>query len=165
LGAEAVAVRIAAQVRATSESGVLLPGTQQFNTSPSMGRLTQNVPLSFAQFEREVAGERSRDKVAASRRRGLWMGGGPPLRYDVKNRELVINEDEAKAVREIFEAYLHVGSVAALQDELARRGVVSKKWKSKTGRWWGGIKFGRGPLYRVLRNPVYVGRVSHKGQV
>src|SRR5471032_2126174 len=89
--------------------------TQQFNTTTSMGRLTLNVLLSFAQFEREVAGERIRDKVAASRRKGIWMGGSIPLGYDVKDRELVVKETEAATVREIFEAYLRLGSVAALQ--------------------------------------------------
>ncbi len=139
--------------------------TQQFNTTTSMGRLTLNVLLSFAQFEREVAGERIRDKVAASRRKGMWMGGSLPLGYDVKDRELVINEAEAKTVREIFDAYVRLGSVTDLQADLNRRGVVSKSWVSGTGRQWGGAKFGRGALYCLLRNPVYVGRVSHKGQV
>lgn len=139
--------------------------TQQFNTTTSMGRLTLNVLLSFAQFEREVAGERIRDKVAASRRKGMWMGGSLPLGYDVKDRELVINEAEAKTVREIFDSYVRLGSVADLQDDLNRRGVVSKSWVSGTGRSWGGTRLSRGALYCLLRNPVYVGRVSHKGQV
>lgn len=139
--------------------------TQQFNTTTSMGRLTLNVLLSFAQFEREVASERIRDKVAASRRKGMWMGGSLPLGYDVKDRELIINTGEAKTVREIFDTYVRLGSVADLQADLNRRGVVSKSWVSGTGRSWGGTKFGRGALYCLLRNPVYVGRVSHKGQV
>ena len=139
--------------------------TQQFNTTTSMGRLTLNVLLSFAQFEREVAGERIRDKVAASRRKGMWMGGSLPLGYDVKDRELVVNDAEAQTVREIFEAYLRLGSVADLKVELARRGVVSKRWISKGGRTWGGTQLTRGALFWLLRNPVYVGRVSHKGQV
>jgi DNA invertase Pin-like site-specific DNA recombinase len=139
--------------------------TQQFNTTTSMGRLTLNVLLSFAQFEREVAGERIRDKIAASRRKGMWMGGSIPLGFDVKDRELVVNEVEATTVREIFESYLRLGSVAKLQTELNQRGIVSKRWVSSTGRTWGGVRFGRGPLYWLLRNPVYVGRVSHKGQI
>lgn len=139
--------------------------TQQFNTTTSMGRLTLNVLLSFAQFEREVAGERIRDKVAASRRKGMWMGGSLPLGYDVKDRELMINDSEAQTVREIFEAYIRLGSVADLKVELARRGVLSKRWISKSGRTWGGTQLTRGALFWLLRNPVYVGRVSHKGQV
>jgi DNA invertase Pin-like site-specific DNA recombinase len=139
--------------------------TQQFNTTTSMGRLTLNVLLSFAQFEREIASERIRDKVAASRRKGMWMGGSIPLGYDIKNRELVVNEHEAQVVREIFESYVRLGSVPALQAELDRRGIVSKRWTSTTGRTWGGRRFGKGPLYWLLRNPVYVGRVSHKGKV
>lgn len=139
--------------------------TQQFNTTTSMGRLTLNVLLSFAQFEREVASERIRDKIAASRRKGMWMGGSLPLGYDVKDRELVVNETEARTVREIFDAYIRLGSVAALKAELSRRGIVSKHWMSTTGRTWGGVPLARGPIYWLLRNPVYVGRVSHKGQI
>jgi hypothetical protein len=129
-----------------------------------MGRLTLNVLLSFAQFEREVTGERIRDKVAASKRKGMWMGGTIPLGYDVKDRELVVNEAEAATVREIFEGYVRLGSVAELQDHLQQRGILSKHWTSSTGRIWGGVKFGRGALYWLLRNPVYIGRVEHKGQ-
>jgi DNA invertase Pin-like site-specific DNA recombinase len=139
--------------------------TQQFNTTTSMGRLTLNVLLSFAQFEREVAGERIRDKIAASRRKGMWMGGTIPLGYDVKDRELVVNETEAQTVRKIFETYVRLGSVANLQIELDRSGIVSKRWTSTTGRTRGGVRFGKGPLYWLLRNPVYVGRVSHKSQI
>ena len=139
--------------------------TQQFNTTTSMGRLTLNVLLSFAQFEREVAGERIRDKIAASRRKGMWMGGSIPLGYDVKDRELIVNEVEATTVREIFETYVQLGSVAQLQTKLHQRGIVSKRRVSSTGRTCGGVRFGRGPLYWLLRNPVYVGRVSHKGQI
>jgi DNA invertase Pin-like site-specific DNA recombinase len=138
--------------------------TQQFNTTTSMGRLTLNVLLSFAQFEREVTGERIRDKVAASRRKGMWMGGTVPLGYDVKNRELVVNESEASAVREIFNSYVRLGTVAELRTDLWRRGILSKHWTSSSGRTRGGMKFSRGALYWLLRNPVYVGRVVHKGQ-
>jgi DNA invertase Pin-like site-specific DNA recombinase len=139
--------------------------TQQFNTTTSMGRLTLNVLLSFAQFEREVAGERIRDKIAASRRKGMWMGGSVPLGYDVKDRELVVNEVEAATVREVFEGYVRLGSVADLQTALDLRGIVSKRGVSATGQTRGGVRFGRGALYWLLRNPVYVGRVSHKGQI
>ena len=139
--------------------------TQQFNTTTSMGRLTLNVLLSFAQFEREVTGERIRDKVAASRRKGMWMGGTVPLGYDVQQRTLVVNGTEAATVHDIFETYVRLGSVAPLQQDLERRGVVSKRWTSSTGRTRGGVAFNRGALYWLLRNPVYVGRVSHKGQL
>jgi site-specific DNA recombinase len=139
--------------------------TQQFNTTTSMGRLTLNVLLSFAQFEREVTGERIRDKIAASKRKGMWMGGSLPLGYDVRDRELVVNEAEAKTVREIFEAYARVGTVSDVQDELRRRGILSKHWTSLTGRTWGGVPFSRGALYWLLRNPIYVGQVVHREQI
>ena len=139
--------------------------TQQFNTTTSMGRLTLNVLLSFAQFEREVTGERIRDKVAASRQKGMWMGGTVPLGYDVRDRELVVNEAEAKTVREIFEAYVRMGTVSGVQDDLRRRGILSKCWTSSTDRTRGGVNFNRGSLYWLLRNPVYIGQVTHKGQV
>lgn len=139
--------------------------TQQFNTTTSMGRLTLNVLLSFAQFEREVTGERIRDKIAASKRKGMWMGGAIPLGYDVKDRELIVNEAEAKTVREIFEAYVRLGTISGVQDDLRLRGILSKRWMSSTGRTWGGVNFGRGPLYWLLRNRVYVGQIAHKGQI
>lgn len=139
--------------------------TQQFNTTTSMGRLTLNVLLSFAQFEREVSGERIRDKIAASKARGLWMGGTVPLGYDVKDRALVVNEAEASTVREIFQDYLRLGSVAALLKHLEQRGIVSKRRTSSSGRTRGGCNFSRGTLYWLLRNPVYVGQVRHKGKV
>ena len=139
--------------------------TQQFNTTTSMGRLTLNVLLSFAQFEREVTGERIRDKVAASRQKGMWMGGTIPLGYDVRDRELVVNEAEAKIVWEIFDAYVRMGTVSAVQDDLRRRGILSKRWTSSTGRIRGGVNFNRGSLYWLLRNPVYIGQVTHKGKV
>jgi site-specific DNA recombinase len=139
--------------------------TQQFNTTTSMGRLTLNVLLSFAQFEREVTGERIRDKIAASKRKGMWMGGSVPLGYEVKDRELVVNEAEATTVRDIFDSYVRLGSVAELQAELQRRGILSKRWTSSSGRTWGGAKISRGALYWLLRNPVYVGQVAHKGHI
>ena len=130
-----------------------------------MGRLTLNVLLSFAQFEREVTGERIRDKIAASKRKGMWMGGTVPLGYDVANRELVVNEAEAATVRDIFDHYVRLGSVAELRVDLQRRGILSKRWTSSTDRTWGGAKFSRGALYWLLRNPLYVGRVAHKGNI
>ncbi|MCA0302414.1 MAG: recombinase family protein [Proteobacteria bacterium] len=139
--------------------------TQQFNTTTSMGRLTLNVLLSFAQFEREVAGERIRDKIAASKARGLWMGGTVPIGYDVNDRSLVINEAEASTVQEIFQGYLRLGSVEALQKDLKQRGIVSKRWTSSSGRTRGGCNFSRGALHCLLRNPVYIGQVRHKDRV
>jgi site-specific DNA recombinase len=136
--------------------------TQQFNTTTSMGRLTLNVLLSFAQFEREVTGERIRDKIAASKRKGMWMGGNIPLGYDVRNRQLVVNEAEAETVRHIFRTYAELGTVAALQDDLRRRGIVSKVWTSTGGRVRGGVGYSRGALYYLLRNQIYLGRVPHK---
>jgi len=106
--------------------------TQQFNTTTSMGRLTLNVLLSFAQFEREVTGERIRDKVAASRQKGMWMGGTIPLGYDVRDRELVVNEAEAITVREVFEAYVRMGTVSEVQDDLRRRHVLREALKKSS---------------------------------
>src|SRR2546430_16729285 len=112
--------------------------TQQFNTTTSMGRLTLNVLLSFAQFEREVAGERIRDKIAASKQKGMWMGGMPPLGYAVRDHKLVIVPGEADTVRHIFRRYRVLGSVRLLRDELQLQGVVSKQWTSGSGRSWCG---------------------------
>jgi len=136
--------------------------TQQFNTTTSMGRLTLNVLLSFAQFEREVTGERIRDKIAASKRKGMWMGGYVPLGYDLRDRKVVINEAEAKTVREIFKLYLELGSVRLLKDELARRGIISKLRISRSGIRTGGQAFFRGALYAILSNPIYIGEIRHK---
>ncbi len=111
--------------------------TQQFNTTTSMGRLTLNVLLSFAQFEREVTGERIRDKIASSKRKGMWMGGNLPLGYDVRDRQLVVNQGEAATVRYLFQTYAELGTVSALQVDLKRRGTVSKAWTSGSGRWGG----------------------------
>src|SRR5277367_5614129 len=137
--------------------------TQQFNTTTSMGRLTLNVLLSFAQFEREVTGERIRDKIAASKRKGMWMGGLVPLGYDVCERHLVINADEATTVREIFRCYLELGSVRLLKAELDRRELRSKIQIACNGTRSGGQSFYRGALYTVLRNPIYIGQIRHKG--
>jgi site-specific DNA recombinase len=136
--------------------------TQQFNTTTSMGRLTLNVLLSFAQFEREVTAERIRDKIAASKKKGMWMGGPPPLGYDVENRQLVINETEADTVRTIYRLYLKCDGVSDLKEDLDRQGIRSKLRTYANGKTVGGVSLSRGMLYRLLSNPVYIGRVSHK---
>ena len=131
--------------------------TQHFNTTTSMGRLTLNVLLSFAQFEREVAGERIRDKIAASKQRGMWMGGNPPLGYDVRERKLVVNEAEAETVRHIFRRYVALRSVRLLAEDLANNGITSKRWLSTSGPQWGGQQLARGALYLMLQNRIYLG--------
>jgi site-specific DNA recombinase len=136
--------------------------TQQFNTTTSMGRLTLNMLLSFAQFEREVTGERIRDKIAASKKKGLWMGGLPPLGYDVKDRKLVVSQREAGTVRQIYRRYAALGSVLALKEELDRDGVVSKVRVDKFGRRTGGGPLARGALYLMLQNRIYRGEIVHK---
>ena len=138
--------------------------TQAFNTTTSMGRLTLNVLLSFAQFEREVTGERIRDKIAASKKKGMWMGGQPSLGYDVKERKLVVNEAEAATVRYIFRRYLELGAVRALRDDLAAAGVVSKRRTAADGSPYGGQRFSRGALYLVLKNRIYRGEIVHNGK-
>ena len=138
--------------------------TQQFNTTTSMGRLTLNVLLSFAQFEREVIGERVRDKIAASKKKGMWMGGMPPLGYDVKDRKLVINDDEARTVVDIYRRYLALKSVHALMDELAGARIRSKRRVRPDGTGYGGQKLSRGALYLMLQNRIYRGEVTHKGK-
>jgi len=138
--------------------------TQQFNTTTSMGRLTFNVLLSFAQFEREVIGERIRDKIAASKQRGMWMGGVPPLGYRVQDRKLVIIDSEAELVRSIFRCYAELGSVRLLKADLEAGGIKSKSWTSVAGRVIGGKPFSRGALYLMLRNRTYRGEIVHKGQ-
>ena len=136
--------------------------TQQFNTTTSMGRLTLNVLLSFAQFEREVTGERIRDKIAASKRKGIWMGGCPSMGYDVCDRRLVVNQAEAATVRQIYQRYLKAGSVPKLKKALDRDGVVSKIRVSRKGIRSGGQSFSRGALYELLSNPIYLGEIRHK---
>ena len=138
--------------------------TQSFNTTTSMGRLTLNVLLSFAQFEREVTAERIRDKIRASKEKGMWMGGRPPLGYDVRNRKLVNNDDEAETVRELFEQYVRIGSVSGLQKHLEKRNIRSKFWTTQKGVETGGKTFSRGALYTLLQNPIYIGRIRHKEQ-
>ncbi|MBI4426000.1 MAG: recombinase family protein, partial [Candidatus Kerfeldbacteria bacterium] len=138
--------------------------TQQFNTTTSMGRLTLNVLLSFAQFEREVTGERIRDKIAASKKKGMWMGGYPPLGYEVMDRRLVVQAQEVQTVRHIFRKYAELGSVHRLKEALDAEGILSKTRKSQSGRVWGGKPLARGALYLMLQNRVYLGEVVHKGQ-
>jgi len=137
--------------------------TQQFNTTTSMGRLTLNVLLSFAQFEREVAGERIRDKIAASKKKGMWMGGLPPLGYEVQNRKLVINKEEAQTVLHIFWRYVELRSVRALKVELDAADIRSKRRTLADGTRYGGQKLSRGALYLMLQNCIYRGEITHKG--
>jgi site-specific DNA recombinase len=139
--------------------------TQQFNTTTSMGRLTLNVLLSFAQFEREVTSERIRDKIAASKRKGLWVGGMAPLGYESKDRKIIVIEAEAERVRAIFRSYLELGSLDRLMADLRKRGIVTKMRSLKTGQTMGGIPFTRGPLAHFLRNRFYIGEVVFKGEV
>jgi site-specific DNA recombinase len=137
--------------------------TQSFNTTTSMGRLTLNVLLSFAQFEREVTGERIRDKIAASKKKGMWMGGTIPMGYDVEARRLVVNEQEAETVRTIMTQYLALGSVMALVRELEVLGIVSKRRTNRDGKVTGGNVYGRSALYAMLANRLYLGETIHKG--
>ena len=139
--------------------------TQHFNTTTSIGRLTLNMLLSFAQFEREVTGERIRDKIAASKRRGMWMGGPLPLGYDVRDRKLVINEAEAETVRHIFRSYLELGSVRLLEQRLCDEGIRSKLHRNADGSVRGGKPLARGALYLMLQNHLYRGEINHKGAV
>ncbi|WP_430397411.1 recombinase family protein [Ferrovibrio sp.] len=139
--------------------------TQQFNTTTSMGRLTLNVLLSFAQFEREVTGERIRDKVAASKRKGMFMGGNIPVGYDLDNRKLVINEADASFVRSLFERYLALGDATKLKRELDQQKVCTKTRTSRNGNARGGESYTRGMLYYILKNRIYLGEIVHKGQI
>lgn len=136
--------------------------TQAFNTTSSMGRLTLNVLLSFAQFEREVTGERIRDKIAASKAKGMWMGGRTPLGYVASGRTLKIDDAEAETVRHIFRRYLELGSVHDLRDDLTTSGIVAKRRVSKRGAVSGGGPFGRGALFHLLQSRVYLGEIPHK---
>src|SRR3984957_8782550 len=139
--------------------------TQQFNTTTSMGRLTLNVLLSFAQFEREVTSERIRDKVAASKRKGIWVGGNLPFGYEMKDGKIVIVEQEAELVRSVFRRYLELGSVNELLRELRERNVRTKTRQLSTGTTRGGIPFRRGTLYYVLSNHFYIGEVKYKNEI
>tara|TARA_A100001015_G_scaffold300100_1_gene385042 strand:+ start:417 stop:2117 length:1701 start_codon:yes stop_codon:yes gene_type:complete len=136
--------------------------TQQFNTTSSMGRLTLNMLLSFAQFEREVTGERIRDKFVASKKKGLWMGGSPPLGYRINNRKLEIIEEEAKTVRSIFEQKLAGKATLSIATELNTQGITTKAWVSQKGHARGGNRWTPKQIYRVLTNPIYIGKVKHK---
>jgi site-specific DNA recombinase len=138
--------------------------TQQFNTTTSMGRLTLNILLSFAQFEREVTGERIRDKIAASKRKGMWMGGTVPLGYDVKDRKLVVNPEDAKMVVRLFNLYLELGCVSKLKARLDQEGIKSKARTSAAGNRSGGTSYCRGALYQILKNRIYLGEIPHRGQ-
>ena len=138
--------------------------TQQFNTTTSMGRLMLNVLLSFAQFEREVTGERIRDKIAASKRKGMWMGGVPPLGYDVENRRLVPNPQEAKLIRHIFTRFAELGSSTKLVKELKLDGVTSKAWTTQDGKVREGKPIDKGLVYKLLGNRTYLGELRHKEQ-
>ena len=143
--------------------------TQQFNTTHSMGRLTLNILLSFAQFEREIIGERIRDKIAAQRRKGKWAGGIPVLGYDVDRStpspKLVINAEEAVRVRRIFSLYLELGSLLPVVEELDRRGWSNKAWTTKRGLERGGRSFDKNSVYSLLTNPIYIGKIKHKAEV
>jgi site-specific DNA recombinase len=139
--------------------------TQQFNTTTSMGRLTLNVLLSFAQFEREVTSERIRDKIAASKRKGLWVGGPLPLGYQMKDGKIAIIEDEAERVRLIFRRYLELGAVNALVRDLRERNIRTKERLLATGATRGGVLFGRGSLFYLLRNRFYIGEVKYKDEI
>jgi site-specific DNA recombinase len=136
--------------------------TQSFNTTSSMGRLTLNMLLSFAQFEREVTGERIRDKIAASKKRGIWLGGGLPLGYRVEDRRLIVELEEATTVKLVFDLYLTCGSLLALVTELRTRGVTTRRRSLSTGQTIGGIPFTRGPLAYLLKNRIYVGEIRHR---
>jgi DNA invertase Pin-like site-specific DNA recombinase len=138
--------------------------TQSFNTTTSMGRLTLNMLLSFAQFEREVTAERIRDKIAASKAKGMWMGGTPPLGYGPKGRTLEIVEEHAALIRDIYSRYLAVGNVRLVADQLQLEGIRSPGRTTGTGRSLGGGWFTRGQLYAMLKNPIYVGDIAHRGQ-
>lgn len=136
--------------------------TQQFNTTTSMGRLMLNVLLSFAQFEREVTGERIRDKIAASKRKGMWMGGIPPIGYDVANRRLIPNEVEAKTIRHIFQRFVELGSTTKLVKELKLDGVTSKAWTTQDGKVREGKPIDKSLIYKILGNRTYLGQLRHK---
>jgi DNA invertase Pin-like site-specific DNA recombinase len=137
--------------------------TQQINSATSMGRLMLNVLLSFAQFEREVTGERIRDKIAAAKRKGMWMGGIPPLGYDVDNRLLIINESEAEVVRRIFEEMLTIGSPTQIAANLTAEGITTKAWTTQEGQTRSGARIDKKYLHKLLRNRIYLGELSHKG--
>jgi hypothetical protein len=137
--------------------------TQQFNTTTSMGRLMLNVLLSFAQFECEVTGERIRDKIAASKRKGIWMGGNVPMGYEVRDRKLIVNERDAETIRHIFLRYLALGNASRLMHELRAQGIRTRKATAESGRTYGNRFFSRGHLYSIIGNWIYLGEIVHKG--
>jgi site-specific DNA recombinase len=139
--------------------------TQSFNTATSMGRLTLNMLLSFAQFEREVTAERIRDKIAASKRKGLWMGGNVPLGYDADGRTLKINEAEAQRVRTLYDLYRETGTIRQVKEKARALGLKTRRRVAPDGRASGGQLFDRGHIYQILTNPIYAGRIRHKGKV
>lgn len=139
--------------------------TQSFNTTTSMGRLTLNMLLSFAQFEREVTAERIRDKIAASKAKGMWMGGTPPLGYRPDGRSLAIVEEHAAIVRDIFQRYLEIGNVRLVAEQLVRDGIGAPRRETAGGRAFGGCAFTRGQLYTILKNPIYIGDIRHQGKL
>ena len=138
--------------------------TQSFNTTTSMGRLTLNMLLSFAQFEREVTAERIRDKIAASKARGMWMGGTPPLGYRPDGRTLAIVPEHAELIRELFRRYLAIGNVRLLKEQFDDEGIAVPERVTSTGRRMGGVPFTRGQIYKILSNPIYIGEIHHKGK-
>lgn len=154
--------RLAEQLDANEVSFVSV--TQQFNTTTSMGRLMLNVLLSFAQFEREITGERIRDKLAASKQKGMWMGGTVPLGYTAANRTLVINESEAETIRTIYRLYMELGCVRKVRMQVVALGLRTRLLTTTTGKRRGGIHMGDGHLYTLLKNPIYAGRIRHKAQ-
>ncbi len=139
--------------------------TQQINTSTAAGRLMINVLMSFAEYEREVTGERIRDKIAASKKKGIWMGGKPPLGYDAKDRKLTINEPEADIIRLIFDSFLRHESMTTIVAQLQRKGIKGKTWVSRRGNLNEGEMLNKGSVYRILNNPIYVGKIQHKKAV
>ena len=155
--------RLAEQFDANGISFVSV--TQQFNTTTSMGRLMLNVLLSFAQFEREITGERIRDKIAASKQKGMWMGGGVPLGYNAAERTLVINEPEAKIVRTLYRLYLELGCVRKVHAKVIALGLRTRLRRLTSGKMSGGIPMGKGHIYLLLRNPLYAGRIRHRDKV
>lgn len=141
--------------------------TQNFNTNTSMGRLTLNILLSFAQFEREIISERTRDKMGAARKRGQWMGGRAPMGYDInrETKKLIINETEAKFIREIFDLYIEHASLLKVAIILNEKGYTTKRWVTKKGKVCSGISFGRTHVQEIIRNVLYIGKVNYKGQI
>ncbi|MGN7614100.1 recombinase family protein [Magnetococcales bacterium HHB-1] len=139
--------------------------TQSFNSTTSMGRLTLNMLLSFSQYEREIAAERIKDKFAASKRRGLWVGGVPPLGYDVEDRKLIINPDEAKRIQFLFQHFIKTGSTTSVVKAMAEKGYQTKSWTTQSGKMRQGKAFEKSAIYRVLHNKLYIGKIAFKGEV